>query len=129
MRVVAGFVQAEDVIAKLGEGVKAYLSAKGKPGEKDAADLDLVSLLGSVKGLDLPGFGRDLKGALAGLNMPDLTRSILAYTLRDGKPLDKGVHFSDAYAGNYAEMGMAVWKVAAINRFFGPLSTFVPGGA
>lgn len=51
---------------------------------------------------------------------PELTLffKALKYTTRDGKLLNDGDNFDDAYAGNYEELFSAFIEVIKINNFF-----------
>ena len=77
---------------------------------------------------NLPAAARAARQSL--LTVSDETIwSVLRYTNRDGEPLissksgkPTGV-FDEAYAGNYMELGRALFKVAQVNGFFPGLGT------
>jgi len=87
-------------------------------GALDRLQAEGATLTSMVDGLDLAKAGADLGSILALVDGPALTRQILRHTLRDDQPLDRDAVFDEAYAGNYAEMFRAVFKVAMINGFF-----------
>ena len=81
----------------------------------------------ALDGLDLPAIGRAARASLVTLDDATIF-AVLRYTNRNGQPL---VHngqptgaYDSGYAGNYMELGQALWKVASINGFFPGLDTF-----
>lgn len=81
---------------------------------------DARELLGAV---DWGTVGRELAAAVGGGNVPTLSREILKFAHRDGKPLADRVQYSAAYQANYAELARALWEVSRVNRFLPGLPT------
>lgn len=78
--------------------------------------------------LDFGALSRGIRSSLLSLPMPTVL-AVLRYTNRDGKPLvaDNGQAtpaFDEAYAGNYTELGQALWGACSHNGFFPGLDTF-----
>ncbi len=128
---VSAFV-VEPIAAGLGPMLLGALQASG--GARGASKgtghvlrriLDNPEVLAS---LDLKALAGGVRVALLGLPVSSLY-AILAVTNRDGKPLVAGGKatpaFDEAYAGNYIELGYALFEVAQYNGFFPELGTFV----
>lgn len=49
---------------------------------------------------------------------PELVRSILSRTTRDGNALSNAGYFQSAYTANYGELRAALWEVVDNNGFF-----------
>ncbi len=88
-------------------------------------------LLDSPAALEALDFGALARGVRSSLLSPPTPTvlALLRYTNRDGKPLvsDDGratAAFDLAYAGNYMELGRAMWESCAHNGFFPGLDTF-----
>lgn len=90
----------------------------------------MVAILTDPKvraGMDFAALSEAAKAAITGLP-PETIYRILEYTNRDGKALVNGSTptqaFNVGYAGNYMELGQAVFEVAKHNGFFPALGTF-----
>lgn len=112
----------EGVIGALGSLAKG---AENKDPEADAAAM--TALRAAVPKLKIDDAVRELRPLLA--DAPDLTAKIISKMWRDGKPLSDGTNFDAAFAGNYVELGQAVWAVARANGFFPSLGTFSPSAS
>jgi len=101
------------------DGVLKKLADAAESLKSDDKNLDLADIVKLVSDhVDLRAAGADLESVLASLDGPSLARRILSRSLRDGAALGNDTNFDTAYAGNYAEMWLAVVKIAQANRFF-----------
>lgn len=112
------------------EGVMQAVEGGDNAGKKVlAAILDDPAILASI---DASAVGRAAASSLRAIDEASIF-NLLRYTNRDGEPLIDGrsgrptVTYDTAYAGNYMELGRALWQVAQVNGFFPALGT--SGGA
>ena len=101
------------------EGLAAIAGALKGSGASGLASLDMSSL-------PLAQIGADLQEILAKVDTT-IYPAILKNTLRDGKKLSQAAIYDAAYAGNYAEMYLALGRVIQINGFFPLPRTLLDG--
>lgn len=79
---------------------------------------DLIEAIGAVaEPVKLGEVAGSLRSALARVDASKLTREILRFAVRNGKPLSNDAHFAEAFRRNYGEMLAAAWEVVRYNRF------------
>lgn len=64
--------------------------------------------------------GEHLRDTLMGGAPPKLLLALVGQASRDGKPLRDKVNRDDAFAGNYAELYAAAWKIVVGNGWLPP---------
>lgn len=117
LALISAALRAEDLVGTVMATLRAGAS-EGEASEEGGPEVGTADLSRMLGKAELGAVGQDIAKALATGKAPALTRKILARTLRDQRRLsDEGV-FAMAYQANYAELLMAVWKVASINGFF-----------
>jgi len=91
--------------------VASVTVAKKKKGEKfsiaDALDLNL----------DIGSIGENLQRSLLSPQAGSIPQRLMKHAARDGQPLDNPFNFDQAFAGNYLELGKAMYEVIIANRF------------
>ena len=105
-------------VEPLGKLAGSLLTADGLNVKSLRGLLDDPAALEKIRSsVDLGALAAAIRAALVGTSMPALTQEILHHTRRDGLELRNPAHFDAAYACNYWELSVALWKVVQANRF------------
>lgn len=109
-RIAADVITSDEILAAL---------AELRTGEGSTLD-DPAALKSVLSRLDFARLGADVRAVLTSktIDMPELSRALLRYTMRDDKPLDDPNAFNDAYRGNYGELLSALLRIVRENGFF-----------
>lgn len=103
------------------QGLVALLGSDGLLDRIAREGLDAVStddLAAAMSGLTGADISKALAAALGDPKTADLlTRGLVKYVTRDGKPMSNRRDFDIAYMGNYAELFRCAMEVVRANRF------------
>lgn len=105
-------------VEPLGKLAGSVLAADGLNVRSLRGLLDDPAALEKLKAsVDLGAVASSIRASLGPATMDGLTKEILAHTRRDNLELRNPGHFDAAYACNYWELSMVLWKVVQANRF------------
>lgn len=108
--------------------------ARAMQGDSDAEDAKEVmagmagGVFAALAELDLSELRDALGELMTHSEIPDLSRQVLKYTTRDGKPLSQDLNWAKAWQRNYGEQMWAFVQVAVHNDFF-PVARLFSGSS
>lgn len=105
-------------VEPLGKLAGSVLAADGLNVRSLRGLLDDPTAIEKLKAsVDVGALASPVRAALGSTSMEALTKEILVHTRRDNLELRNPGHFDAAYACNYWELSVALWKVVQANRF------------